>query len=174
MNLNNHWSLDVEADGPAPGLYSMVSFGMVNVADHRIAYYGELRPISDKYQEDALKVCGFTREQTMGFKSPEIVMADFIKFMEGNRMDKKRFITWSDNPGFDWGFLNYYMHAFTGGNMLGWSCRRIGDLYAGSIKELGNSKWKRLKKTKHTHNAMDDATGNAEALAEIIQRGHIK
>ena len=31
-NLENLYSLDVEADGPCPGLYSMLSFGLVPLA----------------------------------------------------------------------------------------------------------------------------------------------
>lgn len=173
INLKKHWSLDVEADGPVPGLYSMVSFGFVNVEDTSIAYYGELAPISMDYQDEALDVCNMTREQTLGFKDASLIISEFSDFLDmhcgGNRP-----ITWSDNPGFDWGFLNYYMHRFTGDNRLGWSCRRIGDLYSGQMQDLRNTRWRKYRNTQHTHNAMDDARGNAEALKTFIHKGNYK
>ena len=41
---------DIEADGPIPGEYSMVSFGAVVVeSGFARTFYGELRPISEKF-----------------------------------------------------------------------------------------------------------------------------
>ena len=41
-------SIDVEADGPVPHLYSMISFGAVIVDDKLDkTFYGKLKPISD-------------------------------------------------------------------------------------------------------------------------------
>ncbi len=57
--------VDVEADGPVPGDYSMVSFGAIVVepALDR-TFYGRLRPISDRWIPEALQVSGFTREES--------------------------------------------------------------------------------------------------------------
>ena len=58
------------------------------------------------------------------------------------------------------------MIRYYGKNPFGFSARRIGDLYCGLVKHAGkNSEWKhKYRKTKHTHNPVDDAMGNAEAL----------
>jgi DNA polymerase III epsilon subunit-like protein len=167
------FSLDVEADGPVPHLYSMVSFGFVNVYNPDISFYAEIKPISDKYIEDALKVSGFNREQTLQFELPEIVMNRFENWVKYTKeiLEVNRLTVFADNPGFDWGYLNYYMHRFTGQNILGHSCRRINDYYAGATKDPFNTnKWKSLKVTKHSHNALDDARGNAEALKVILEK----
>jgi len=67
--------VDIEADGPIPGDYSMISFGAVIVETSLSkAFYGKLKPISDKWVPDVLKVSGFTREETMNFKKPKFVM----------------------------------------------------------------------------------------------------
>jgi hypothetical protein len=77
----------------------------------------------------------------------------------------------SDNVAFDWQFINYYLHKFTGSNPFGFSGRRIGDLYCGLVKDMGaGSAWKKLRKTPHTHNPVDDAKGNAEALVAIAKQ----
>ena len=79
----------------------------------------------------------------------------------------------SDNLAFDWQWINFYFHTFYGRNPFGHSGRRIGDLYCGMMKDGGlNQEWKRkYRKTKHTHNPVDDAKGNAEALLEFKKLG---
>ena len=54
-------SVDVEADGAIPSDYSMISLGAV-VVDSTLdkTFYGQLRPISDNYNPQALAVSGFT------------------------------------------------------------------------------------------------------------------
>src|SRR3990167_2851151 len=50
----------------------------------------------------------------------------------------------SDNPAYDWQFINYYFHLFLGHNPFGHSARRIGDFYAGLIGDFTNaSSWKK-------------------------------
>lgn len=77
------------------------------------------------------------------------------------------------NCAFDWQWINYYFHNFNDGNPMGFSARRIGDLYCGMVKDGSkNREWKRkFRKTKHTHNPVDDAKGNAEAIHAMIDRG---
>jgi hypothetical protein len=67
--------VDIEADGPIPGDYSMVSLGAV-IVEPGLArtFYGQLRPISNQYVADALAVSGHTREQTLQFDDPRLVM----------------------------------------------------------------------------------------------------
>ena len=78
----------------------------------------------------------------------------------------------SDNPAFDWQFINYYLHHFVGTNPFGFSGRRIGDLYAGMVKDASKAtEWKKFRVTRHTHNPVDDALGNAEALLKFKELG---
>lgn len=165
----SYFSVDIEADGPAPGLYSMISFGAVLVdSDLNKTFYAEIRPISEKWIPDALAVSGFSREQTLGFEDPNEVMIRFEAWI--NQTSKGRPIFIADNPGFDFAFINYYFHALLGRNPFGFSSRRIGDLYCG-LKFDTFAKWKHLRKTRHSHNALDDAMGNAEAILEMQKMG---
>lgn len=165
----SYFSVDIEADGPAPGLYSMISFGavLVEVGLNR-TFYAELKPISERWIPEALAVSGFSREQVMSFENPEIVMKNFAEWVEKNSKGRPIFI--ADNPGFDFAFINYYFHAFLGNNPFGFSSRRIGDLYCGTRLDTF-AKWKHLRDTKHSHNALDDAKGNAEAILKMQQSG---
>jgi len=77
----------------------------------------------------------------------------------------------SDNPAFDWQWINYYFHHLLDKNPFGWSARRIGDFYAGLTRNFRNaSNWKKFRITKHTHHPVDDAIGNAEAFKKIEEK----
>jgi len=105
--------VDIEADGPIPGDYSMISFGAVIVEPSLSkTFYGKLKPISEKWAPEALKVSGFTREETLGFEDPKSVMERFFAWIGENSKDRPIFI--SDNNGFDWQFVNWYFHHFLG------------------------------------------------------------
>ena len=56
--------VDVEADGPIPAEFSMVCFGAV-LFDEALdkSFYGQPRPVSDRFVPEALAVSGFSREQ---------------------------------------------------------------------------------------------------------------
>ena len=155
-------SVDVEADGPCPGLYSMVCFGAV-VVDAKLdkTFYGQTRPISDDFIPSALAVSGFTRREHEKFDHPLETIFQFREWLFA--LNDKRLIFISDNPAFDWQFINYYMFAFSHSNPFGWSGRRIGDLYCGWQQDL-YANWKHLRKTTHDHNPVNDAKGNAEAF----------
>ena len=70
--------VDVEADGPIPAEFSMVCFGAVLLDDALDnSFYGQLRPISDRFVPEALAVSGFSREQHLTFDDPKMVMETF-------------------------------------------------------------------------------------------------
>ncbi len=161
--------VDVEADGPIPGDYSMVCFGAVLVKEAlERTFYGRLKPISGQWSPEALAVSGFTREETLGFDEPKAVMERFARWVMENTKGRAFFV--SDNNGFDWQFINWYFWHFTGGNPFGHSSTNLGSLYKGMVKDTFQS-FKHLRKTSHTHNPVDDAMGNAEALLEMKRLG---
>ena len=166
----SNYIVDVEADGPIPPKYSMVNFGVVKVTrDLNQTFYGETKPISSEYITEALNVSGFSRKQHLTFDDPKKVFSDFADWLD--ETSKGRPIFWSDNVAFDWQWINYYLHTFAGRNPFGYSGRRIGDAYSGLVNDpFASSKWKKLRKTKHSHHPVDDAMGNAEALLEIREK----
>ena len=161
--------VDVEADGPIPGKYSMVCLGAV-VVEPTLAktFYARTRPIADLWLPEALAVSGFTREEHAGFEDPAEVMLRFESWIKEN--SRGRPVLASDNLSFDWQYVNWYFHTFLGRNPFGWSGRRIGDLYCGMVKD-GYAEWKHLRKTPHDHHPVNDAKGNAEALLAMIAMG---
>jgi DNA polymerase III epsilon subunit-like protein len=163
--------VDIESDGAIPHKYSMVCFGAVVVEPSLSkTFYGRTRPVSDEFDPEALAISGFTREEHLAFDEPKEVMLKFKDWISENAKGSAIFI--SDNLAFDWQWINYYFHYYTGSNPFGFSGRRIGDLYSGLEKDFfAGSKWKKFRQTSHTHNPVDDARGNAEALLTIREMG---
>jgi hypothetical protein len=164
--------VDIEADGEFPETntgYSMVCLGACVVEPSLTkTFYGQTKPISNLYKPDSLAISGFSREEHEKFDDPLIVMQNFSKWIQENTKGKPIFI--SDNLAFDWMYTNWYLHKFTGSNPFGWSGRRIGDLWAGFNNDM-YIKWKWMRKTTHSHNPVDDAKGNAEALLQMQEKG---
>lgn len=161
--------VDVESDGAIPHAYSMVCFGAVVVEPSLSkTFYGKTKPISDKWNPEALAISGFTREQHLTFDDPKEVFQKFDDWIKQNSIGRPIFIT--DNPAYDFAWINWYFHYYLGKNPFGFSARRIGDLYCGIVKD-SSAKWKHLRTTIHTHHPVDDAKGNAEALLRMQEMG---
>ena len=56
----------------------MISFGAV-IFDEKLnkTFYGKLRPNSENWIPEALKVSGFSRKETLEFSDPKEVMSEF-------------------------------------------------------------------------------------------------
>ncbi len=163
----NHLVYDVESTGQYPGEYAMIQLGIVDLNGNE--FYGEFKPAPHhKFDPGAMNAIGLSIEEVMKYPEAGNTMDELMDWVK-TTYNGQRVITWSDNPAFDWQWVNHYFHAFYKQNPFGFSSRRIGDLYAGHMQDpSAASKWKRLRKTKHTHNALDDAKGNAEALEQIM------
>lgn len=166
----SYFMVDVETDGPIPGPddFSMIELGVVLVREPLETaprFLGRLRPISSRFDPEALKVTGYTRAFTLGFDNPAEVMRQFNAWvLENNR--GKRCMLISDNNGFDYMFVTWYLYHFLGSSPFRHTSSNLGSLYKGMIKDTFKN-FKHLRQTKHTHNPVDDAMGNAEALIHM-------
>lgn len=168
----SYFMVDVESDGPIPGDYSMICLGAVVVEPSLSqSFYGQLKPISANWIPEALQVSGFSRQETLTFIEPEVVMTQFADWIAAHSQGRPFFI--SDNNGFDWQFTNWYFHHFIGGNPFGHSSTNLGSLYKGMVKDMF-ANFKHLRQTQHTHHPVEDARGNAEALLTMKQEMGLK
>lgn len=161
-------SVDTEASGPCPFMGDVISIGAVVVEAGltRTFRSANMRPRFDAYSDGAYQSINMTREQHLA--APSTYEEEFTKFAEWLGTLGGKPVMISDNPAFDWQWINYGFHTVLGKNPMGHSARRIGDMWAG-LKgvQKDHSSWKRFRKTKHTHDPLDDAKGNAEALLTI-------
>lgn len=166
--------VDVEADGPCPGLYSMVSFGAIVVEPglSRTFYSEVIQPLTDRshdivsYVPESLAVSGVTREEQLKGRDPYEAMEDFRDWL--SKIHRPMLV--SDNNGYDAPFFTYYFHRFLNENPFGHSSQNLGSLYKGQVKSMFKN-FKHLRDTKHTHHPVDDARGNAEALLKMKEMG---
>lgn len=160
--------IDVEADGPIPGDYSMIALGCVIVEPGlERTFHGQLQPVSERWIPEALAVSGFSREDTLQFDEPAAVMEKFVAWVRAESSGRPMFI--ADNAGFDWQFVNWYCHHFTGENPFGHTSMHLGSLYKGMVKDTFQN-FRHLRRTRHTHHPVDDARGNAEALLAMKEQ----
>ena len=81
----SYFVVDIESDGPVPPDFSMVCFGAALVdRDLKTTFYGKTRPISDRFNPDALAISGFSREQLLTFDDPKTVMQSFADWLNQN------------------------------------------------------------------------------------------
>jgi hypothetical protein len=160
-------TFDIEASGPAAGIHDMISAGFVAIEPGlKRTFYGETRPIHELFNPQAYEAIGWTREQHLAV---EASYEDFHRnLMEWTRSLDARLILWSDNPAWDFQWINWICFKFGNVNPFGHSARRVGDYWAGLEDNISDTRgWKKHRKTRHTHNALDDAMGVAEAMLVI-------
>lgn len=162
--------VDVETDGPVPGLFSMIQLGAIVVREPLVdapTFKATMSPISPDFEPEALAVSGITREETLGYPGPALGMNSFARWVtEHNR---GRPLLASDNNGFDAMFLSWYTQKFLGRSIFGHSSMNIGSLYKGLVCDT-RLNFKHMRDTPHTHDPVDDARGNAEALVKFRDR----
>lgn len=95
------------------------------------------------------------------------VFPTFAIWLKENSNNQPVFV--SDNPAWDFQWISYGFDEAGMINPFGHSGRRISDFWAGLNGKWSNTqKWKRFRETKHDHNPVHDALGNAEALRRIF------
>jgi hypothetical protein len=184
------FSVDIEADGPIPGPYSMVSIGACAAGVHdgrtfsRISpdehtFHAMLKPISDQWDPEALAVSGFSRRQLQAEgQNPEQAMHEFVSWVQRTlrELDAKQAVFSAYPLGFDWLFTYWYLMRFAGRSPF--SHGRHVDmktLYAAKANTSVSRSTKRfmpkrlLGTRRHTHNALDDAQGQADLLANLME-----
>lgn len=143
--MKNLIFVDCEAVGPSPSTGRLTEIGAV-VFDTRQTFWAFVTPEKEKE-----------------------AFQDFRIWLAGVCKDSRPVFV-SDNPAFDWQWINDGFHKHLGANPFGHSARRISDFYAGLVGDFHQTQgWKRLRVTRHDHNALHDAMGNVEAFERILK-----
>jgi ribonuclease T len=167
-------SVDVEAAGPIPGEYSLLSIGACDVHDDTSAFECLLKPINSNFDPKAIGITGFTLDELerVGLH-PAQAMEDFQKWIRETSGRDGQPVFVGFNAAFDWSFVNYYFHRYLGENPFGFAALDIKSLYMGAT----NCAWQETRssriaarlqpKLSGTHNALQDAQYQAEMFRLI-------
>jgi len=179
-------SADIEADGPIPGQYSMLAFGLSLAAkfdglsfepkDPSVrTFYRELKPAFDAVDDRALAVSGLDRDVLAREGSdPKRAMQEAADWVAAEVGDARAVLV-GYPVVFDWMFLHWYFVHFVGSSPFGFSSALdMKSIYQTkarvTISEAGRDDLpKELTSHRpHTHNALDDAVEQAEIFNRLF------
>ena len=182
-----YFSADVETDGPIPGEFSMLSFAFVYAGrsdgadfskppNYATTFEAMLRPISERFEQDALDVNGLDRERLkLEGSDPATTMRLAAEWIRQHATGGTPVLV-AYPLSFDWTWLYWYFVRFAGGSPFNHS--RCFDLKTAisvrgqrTISESGHDKLpEALRSTRpHTHRALDDAIEQADILARFFK-----
>ncbi len=167
-------SVDVEASGPNPGRYSLLSIGACLVKDPERTFYVELQPTNGNATQEALDITGLSMaELAVGGVAPSEAMHRFAEWLE-EVSQGKRLVFVAFNAPFDWMFVNDYFHRYLGYNPFGHSALDIKSFYMGltgvcwADTSLRKAAQRYLGHRYLTHNALQDALDQAELFRAML------
>lgn len=177
---------DIEADGPVPGLFSMLSFGLAVAATFDgsrfverdpsdATFYTELKPITDDFDPKATAVSGLDREALLrSGNDPASAMRKAAEWIAGQAGGARPVLV-GYPVVFDWMFLHWYFVRFNGESPFGFSgAMDMKTMYQQKanvpLDEAGRTDLPaELASTRpHTHNALDDAIEQAEIFNRLF------
>jgi len=186
-NSGNHeiyFSVDIEADGPCPGMNSMLSLGCAAFAHDGTrldTFSANLAPLPESKPHPVT-------ESWWAAQPPEVfdacrlepeppgeVMRRFAEWVvETCAGALPVFVAWP--VAFDFPFIDHYLRRFTGTNPFGYKALDVQSLAMGA---LGEARYRRIVKSRlppnwlpacpHTHVALDDAIEQGELFMNVYR-----
>ncbi len=178
-------SIDIEASGPFPGLFSLVSLGAVPVVrqgdhwglDQDRSFYQELQPFPGAEElEDATNIHGLTREYLIDHgRPPELVMSDFELYLNQLKKKYKKIMPAAWPSSFDSPFVGWYFQYYLGENPLGWSAFDIPSFGMGVFRCSRQALRDQMRRAEISappnplkHHALQDAIEQGWILAKLL------
>lgn len=168
-------SVDIEAAGPYPGEYALLSIGACTLDKPRSTFYVELKPDTLKITPDAQAVHQLSLDdlQRTGLEPAE-AMTRFAHWLEEVTPPGHHPIFVGFNAAFDWMFVNTYFYKYLGWNPFGHAALDIKSLYMGyqqttwaeTSMHLINDSY--FRQPPLGHHALQDAVAQSELFEKII------
>jgi hypothetical protein len=187
LNGDLYICADIEADGPIPGPFSMLSFGLAIAGrfngetyeppgSNEPTFYRELKPISERFHAPALAISGFDRNRLLDEgHDPADAMREAAQWVrEQTGAQTPVFVAYP--AVFDWMFLYWYFVKFIGSSPFGVSqALDVKTMYQqkarARLTEATRDHLPRFLRSSrpHTHHALDDALEQADIFARIYE-----
>jgi len=117
-----YFSVDVETDGPIPGPYSLLTFALVAIGKYdgqkftRVeptSFTARLRPISEMFEPEALRVNGLDREALFREgDEPAVAMTKAARWIKATAGEYTPILV-AYPLGFDWAWLYWYFVRYS-------------------------------------------------------------
>lgn len=192
MSYEVYVSVDVEATGPVPGAYSMVSLGATAVAcrrgrkfdrfKQRPSFYAQIRELVDARSiPEAEKVARSAFDPKMRDLPPEEFAEHYLDWLRHVKsISPGAQLVFVAYPlGFDWAFSHYYLEVFGGVGQDPFGFSRALDIKTFYAAKAGVPIGQAVKgkmpgqltrsKQRHTHNALDDAHEQGDLFCNIVE-----
>jgi hypothetical protein len=185
-SVDVYFSADVETDGPIPGEFSMLSFALVLAGSfdgttferphtYAITYEAELRPIAQRFEQEALAVNGLDRARLLREgRDPVSAMTEASAWVREHASGGTPVLV-AYPLSFDWSWLYWYFVRFAGASPFNHS--RCFDLKTAiavrgrrPVVDSGHDRLPSALRSSlpHTHRAVDDAIEQADVLAKFF------
>jgi DNA polymerase III alpha subunit (gram-positive type) len=142
----NYFCVDIEASGPVPPLFNMLSLGATVVrpeGDRHVVgdtLYLEFRPVFPGFDADAMRVCGLDAERLRreGMEPKEALerLARWVQEQNAGSEDRPCFV--GHNAVFDWSHLAYYYAHYGMPNPFGYKGLDTKSLAMGALRIAWN------------------------------------
>lgn len=172
--------VDVEASGPSPSEYALLSIGACTLEEAGQTFYAELQPDRRAFISEAMVVSGLSLDRlTAEGLPPAEAMQAFADWVAQVVPPDARPVFVAFNAPFDWMFVNDYFHRYLGHNPFGHSALDIKAYYMGmhgvtwsetSHAQVGK---RYAAKEELTHHALGDAVDEAEILRAMFGFGEL-
>jgi DNA polymerase III epsilon subunit-like protein len=173
-------SVDIEAAGPSPGQYSLLSIGACLVSDPQRTFYAELQPVNDNALPEAMAVSGLSLEQLVeNGLPPAEAMARFEAWLGGAVASDREPIFVAFNAPFDWMFVCDYFHRFLGRNPFGYKALDVKAFYMGltgvpwAETSMRRVAARYLGDRQLTHHALRDAQDQAVLFRRMLAEAEL-
>lgn len=171
--------VDIEASGPSPCKYAMLSLGAATLNEPPDSFYVEIKPDKDGYQQESMDVHELSL-QDLKSSGTEVKTAlqDFLAWVEKVTPSGSEPVFCAFNAPFDWMYVNDYFHCYLGYNPFGHKALDIKALYMGHRRTTwGETSHAAISAAYHkaeslSHHAREDALQEAILLKEILHEIH--
>lgn len=176
-------SVDIETDGPIPGVYSMLSLGAAAFKPDGTlisTFSVNLKTLSGaKEHPDTMKWWKSQKEAWEAHRKktidPKAGMERFVKWTKGLTSSGEKLVCVGYPAGFDFTFLYWYLINFVDYSPFSFSCLDIktyamavlGTNYRDTTKRNFPKRW--FPKVKHTHIAEEDAIEQGMLFCNILK-----
>ena len=167
--------VDIEASGPTPDKYAMLSLGAATIEKPQETYYIEFQPDSLEYRPESLSVSGLSMDDlSISGVPPAEGMQQFADWVQTVTPEGRDPVFTAFNAPFDWMYVNTYFHRYLSYNPFGHKALDIKALFMGvyGVPFSATSHFHVCQQFGMTstlsHHALEDAVQEAQLLEKLF------